>query len=77
MEASRSCSEQSTWADDLAGITRCDMIAESIIAAATELGPLKVPIVARLQGTNSAEGLKLVSESETWSIECENTDEMM
>ncbi|KAF5018072.1 hypothetical protein F66182_9971 [Fusarium sp. NRRL 66182] len=30
------------------GITRCDMIAESIIAAASELGPLRVPIVANL-----------------------------
>lgn len=37
------------------------MIAKSIIGAASELGPMKVPIVARLQGTNSAEGLKLVS----------------
>lgn len=36
------------------------MIAESIISAASDLGPLKVPIVVRLQGTNSAEGLKLV-----------------
>lgn len=45
----------------LTGITRCDMIAESIIAAAAEIGPLKVPIVVRLQGTNSEAGLKLVS----------------
>ena len=37
------------------------MIAESVIGAATELGPLNVPIVVRLQGTNSAEGLRLVS----------------
>lgn len=36
------------------------MIARSIIGAASELGPLKVPVVVRLQGTNSAEGLKLV-----------------
>jgi succinyl-CoA synthetase beta subunit len=36
------------------------MIAESIIGAATELGPIKVPVVVRLQGTNSVEGLKLV-----------------
>lgn len=38
------------------------MIAESIIAAAKELGPMKVPVVIRLQGTNSQEGLDLVSE---------------
>lgn len=37
------------------------MIAESIIGAAAELGPLRVPLVVRLQGTNSAEGLQLVS----------------
>lgn len=36
------------------------MIAESIIGAAAELGPLRVPVVVRLQGTNSAEGLKMV-----------------
>jgi succinyl-CoA synthetase beta subunit len=45
----------------LLGIIRCDMIAESIIAAAAEIGPLEVPIVVRLQGTNSEAGLKLVS----------------
>jgi succinyl-CoA synthetase beta subunit len=45
----------------LLGIIRCDMIAESIIAAAAELGQLEVPIVVRLQGTNSEAGLKLVS----------------
>lgn len=37
------------------------MIAESIIGAAKELGSFRVPIVVRLQGTNSEEGLKLVS----------------
>ena len=37
------------------------MIAESIIAAAAEIGPLKHPMVVRLQGTNSEAGLKLVS----------------
>jgi succinyl-CoA synthetase beta subunit len=45
----------------LVGIIRCDMIAESIIAAADELGPLRVPIVVRLQGTNSAQGQQMVS----------------
>jgi succinyl-CoA synthetase beta subunit len=42
------------------GIIRCDMIAESIIAAAAQIGPLRVPLVVRLQGTNSEAGLKLV-----------------
>ena len=41
------------------------MIAESIIGAAEELGPLRVPMVVRLQGTNSPEGLKMVSPHET------------
>ncbi|KAF5568596.1 succinyl ligase subunit beta [Fusarium napiforme] len=45
------------------GITRCDMIAESIIAAANELGPLKVPMVVRLQGTNSEAGLQLLKDA--------------
>lgn len=44
------------------------MIADSIIGAATELGPLKIPIVARLQGTNSAEGLRLVSFTQSRSL---------
>lgn len=36
------------------------MIAESIIGAAQQM-TLSVPLVVRLQGTNSAGGLKLVS----------------
>lgn len=43
------------------------MIAESIIAAASELGPLCVPMVVRLQGTNSEAGLKLVSNALIYS----------
>lgn len=45
----------------LTGIIRCDMIAESIIAAADQLGPLGVPIVVRLQGTNAEQGQQMVS----------------
>ncbi|CAI4214029.1 unnamed protein product [Parascedosporium putredinis] len=45
------------------GITRCDMIAESIIGAAKDLGGFRVPVVARLQGTNSAEGLRLLDDA--------------
>jgi len=41
------------------GIVRCDVIAQGLIAAVEELG-LKVPIVARLAGTNSAEGIALL-----------------
>lgn len=42
------------------GIVRCDMIAESIVAAAAANGGFKVPVVVRLQGTNCDKGLKLV-----------------
>ncbi|KDN62895.1 putative CoA-ligase [Colletotrichum sublineola] len=46
------------------GITRGDMIAESILGAAKSLGPLKVPMVVRLQGTNSELGLKILEEAD-------------
>ncbi|EFQ32386.1 CoA-ligase [Colletotrichum graminicola M1.001] len=45
-------------------IIRCDMIAESIVGAAKQLGPLKVPMVVRLQGTNSELGLKILEEAD-------------
>ncbi|KAJ5766331.1 uncharacterized protein N7511_003947 [Penicillium nucicola] len=45
------------------GIVRCDMIAESIVAAANENGGFKIPVVVRLQGTNSDKGLKLIENS--------------
>lgn len=44
------------------GIVRCDLIAEGVVAAAADLG-LEVPLVVRLQGTNAAEGRKILSES--------------
>lgn len=43
-----------------AGIVRCDMIAESIIAAAAATKGFKVPVVVRLQGTNCDKGLEMV-----------------
>lgn len=48
-------------ADGVSGIVRCDMIAESIVAAAEETGGFKVPVVVRLQGTNCQQALHLVS----------------
>ncbi|PWY89166.1 succinyl-CoA synthetase beta chain [Aspergillus heteromorphus CBS 117.55] len=45
------------------GIVRCNMIAESILAAADALGGLRVPVVVRLQGTNSEEALKMIRDS--------------
>lgn len=41
------------------GITKCDMIAESIIAAAKDY-LIGVEVVVRLQGTNAEAGLKMV-----------------
>jgi succinyl-CoA synthetase beta subunit len=44
------------------GIVRCDLIAEGVVAAASELG-VKVPLVVRLQGTNAAEGRAILAKS--------------
>jgi succinyl-CoA synthetase beta subunit len=44
------------------GIVLCDMVAEGIVAAARELG-VGVPMVVRLDGTNSDEAKKILAES--------------
>ena len=44
------------------GIARCDVIAEGVIAAVKAVG-LQVPLVVRLEGTNVAEGKKIINES--------------
>lgn len=44
------------------GIVRCDLIAEGIIAAVEEVG-LKIPVVARLEGTNVERGRELIANS--------------
>ncbi len=44
------------------GIVRCDMIAEGIIDAVAEVG-IQIPVVVRLEGTNSALGSKKLAES--------------
>jgi succinyl-CoA synthetase beta subunit len=44
------------------GIVKCDLIAQGIINATKALG-LKVPVVARLEGTNVELGRKLLAES--------------
>jgi succinyl-CoA synthetase beta subunit len=44
------------------GIMRCDIIAEGVVAAVKEVG-LKVPLVVRLEGTNVAQGKKILNES--------------
>jgi succinyl-CoA synthetase beta subunit len=44
------------------GILRCDVLAQGVIAAVTELG-VSVPIVIRMEGTNVDEGKRLLRES--------------
>ncbi len=44
------------------GITRCDDIAQGLIAA-TEKANIKVPIVARLVGTNAEKACALLADS--------------
>lgn len=44
------------------GIMRCDVIAEGILAAAEEI-ELRVPLVVRLEGTNVAQGKKMLENS--------------
>jgi succinyl-CoA synthetase beta subunit len=45
-----------------AGITRCDQVALGLIAAFEQIKP-SVPFVVRLDGTNDAEGRRLLSEA--------------
>src|SRR5207253_10925008 len=44
------------------GIMKCDIIAAAVVAAFKEVKP-KVPFVVRLEGTNVAEGRKILQES--------------
>jgi succinyl-CoA synthetase beta subunit len=44
------------------GIVRCDLIAEGVVAAATEMD-VHVPLVVRLQGTNAEEGRRILAGS--------------
>lgn len=45
------------------GIVRCDRVANGIVDAYKNIGSIKVPIIVRLQGTNSVEAKKLIDES--------------
>lgn len=45
------------------GIVRCDLIADGILEAVREIG-VRVPIVARLEGTNAALGLERLANSD-------------
>jgi succinyl-CoA synthetase beta subunit len=45
------------------GIVRCDRVAQGIVDAYRNIGKINVPIIVRLQGTNAAEGAKIIDES--------------
>jgi len=55
------------------GIVRCDIIASGIISAAQKMN-LDIPIVVRLEGTNAAEGLELIRNSNVKVFEEANLD---
>ena len=50
------------------GITRCDEVARGVLAALQEVKP-KVPMVARLVGTNAEEGLRLLADAKMVTAE--------
>jgi len=54
------------------GITRCDEIAKGIIEASQQIG-ITMPVVVRLDGTNSEEGLALLAEAGLPNLHNEKT----
>src|SRR5829696_8997722 len=54
------------------GITRCDEIAKGIIEASQQIG-ITMPVVVRLDGTNSEEGLGLLAEADLGNLHVEKT----
>jgi succinyl-CoA synthetase beta subunit len=54
------------------GITRCDEIAKGIVTASRQMD-LKLPLVVRLDGTNSEEGLKILAEANLPNLNQETT----
>jgi len=45
------------------GIVRCDVVAQGVVDAYTNIGEINVPIIVRLQGTNAEEGKRIIDES--------------
>ena len=45
------------------GIVRCDRVAQGIVDAYKNIGDISVPIIVRLQGTNSQKAKKIIDES--------------
>jgi succinyl-CoA synthetase beta subunit len=54
------------------GITRCDEIAKGIVTASRQMD-LKLPLVVRLDGTNSEEGLAILAEASLPNLQQETT----
>jgi succinyl-CoA synthetase beta subunit len=54
------------------GITRCDEIAKGIIEASRKI-EIDLPMVVRLDGTNSEEGLGLLADAELPDLHVEKT----
>ena len=54
------------------GITRCDEIAKGIVEASKQI-EIGVPLVVRLDGTNSEEGLKILAEANLPNLHQEKT----
>jgi succinyl-CoA synthetase beta subunit len=54
------------------GITRCDEIAKGIVTASGQID-LGMPLVVRLDGTNSAEGLAILAEADLPNLHQEKT----
>ncbi|XP_063159270.1 succinate--CoA ligase [ADP-forming] subunit beta, mitochondrial-like [Candoia aspera] len=65
---------QSILVNIFGGIMRCDIIAEGIILAATEL-ELKIPVVVRLQGTQVEQAKVLIAESSLKILACDDLDQ--
>lgn len=56
------------------GIMKCDVIASGIVKSAEKVG-LRVPLVVRLEGTNVAEGKRILSSSTLQIIPADNLDD--
>jgi succinyl-CoA synthetase beta subunit len=54
------------------GITRCDEIANGIVTASQQIG-LELPLVVRLDGTNSVEGLEILAKADLPNLHQEKT----
>ena len=54
------------------GITRCDEIAKGIVEASAKI-QIEVPLVVRLDGTNSEEGLGILADADLSNLHVEKT----